>query len=137
MVKRAKIFNTDFMATFDEQHETEVGGKAPRGGYPDTGNGKYSVKLSYAEWFEFNNAQRVQYNFLEQIVPIFIWVFVSALYQPLVAAIFGLTYFVGRFFYSIGYLKSPAQRVFGAIICDLAYLGAFVLSIVAVFEISA
>jgi len=53
------------MSQFDEIHEKEVGGKAPALGYPDTGNGRYSAKLSYGDWFSFNNWQRVQYNFLE------------------------------------------------------------------------
>jgi hypothetical protein len=33
--------------------------------YPDMGNGRYSEKLSYKEWFEFNNAIRVHYNYIE------------------------------------------------------------------------
>lgn len=120
------------MRTFDNLHDKEVGGKAPRSGYPDTGNGRYSMDWSYAQWFEFNLWQRVQYNFLEQLTPILVWVLIGALYQPLASAILGFVYFIGRIFYSIGYCKSPAHRVVGAIICDLAYLGSFVLSIVTI-----
>jgi len=29
------------------------------------GSGRYSEKLEYKEWFEFNNAQRVHVNFVE------------------------------------------------------------------------
>lgn len=37
----------------------------PDQGYPDTGSGLYSKKLSYKDWFEFNLTQRVHANFLE------------------------------------------------------------------------
>ena len=68
------------MRRFDEIHEREVGGKPPAHGYPDTGNGRYSIDLSYAEWFTFNNWQRVQFNFLEQLTPIVVWVLIGMLY---------------------------------------------------------
>lgn len=68
------------MSKFDEIHEREVGGKAPALGYPDTGNGRYSNDLSYADWFSFNNFQRVQYNFLEQITPMLVWIFIGSYY---------------------------------------------------------
>ena len=32
---------------------------APAGGVPDTGNGYFSQRLSYANWYMFNNWQRV------------------------------------------------------------------------------
>lgn len=53
------------MRRFNEIHEKEIGGKPPGNGYPDSGNGRYSMDLSYAEWYSFNNWQRVHYNFLE------------------------------------------------------------------------
>ena len=120
------------MRRFEEIHEKEVGGKPPAFGYPDTGNGRYSIDLNYEEWYSFNLWQRVQYNFLEQITPMLVWIFIGSFYQPLASAILGFTFFLGRIFYSIGYCKSPKHRVIGAIICDLGYLGAFVLSIVTI-----
>lgn len=99
------------------------------------GNGRYSVDLDYGQWFTFNNWQRVHYNFLEQLTPTLIWIFISALYKPLVAAIFGFLYFFGRIFYSIGYFKSPNQRIVGALIIDIAFLGSFILSLVAIGNI--
>jgi hypothetical protein len=35
--------------------------------WADMGSGRFSDKLSYAEWFEFNCAQRGHYNFIEQV----------------------------------------------------------------------
>ena len=96
------------MKRFNNIHNAEIGQeKAPLLGYPDMGNGRYSVDLDYGQWFSFNNWQRVHYNFLEQLTPTLIWIAISALYKPLVAAIFGFVYFVGRILYSIRYCRSP------------------------------
>ena len=39
-------------------------------GYPDMGMGRYSNTLSYKDWYQFNNAQRVHYNLVENIASI-------------------------------------------------------------------
>jgi len=36
---------------FENQHLKEMKEKIPSGGYPDCGNGVYSDKLSYKDWF--------------------------------------------------------------------------------------
>ena len=65
-VARGRVFNAEFMKQFDELHKAETGEeKAPKGGYPDMGCGRFSEKLSYKDWYEFNLAQRVHYNYLE------------------------------------------------------------------------
>ena len=120
------------MRRFDEIHQSEVGGKAPQLGYPDMGNGRYAADLSYAEWFSFNNWQRVHYNFLEQLTPVLIWTLIGCFYKPLAAAILGFSVFIGRIFYSIGYCTSPSKRIVGALIVDLAIVGLFILSIVTI-----
>jgi hypothetical protein len=53
------------MKTFNLTHSTSVGGDAPKGGYPDMGNGRYAENWKYSEWFIFNNYQRAHYNYLE------------------------------------------------------------------------
>jgi uncharacterized membrane protein YecN with MAPEG domain len=63
-----------------------------------------------------------------------VWIFIGTFYQPLAAAILGFAFFFGRVLYSIGYCRGPKQRVAGAIICDLAFLGLFVLSIVSIAQ---
>jgi len=63
---RGKLFDEKYMRRFDEIHKQATGmEKAPKGGYPDMGNGRYAADLSYDQWFAFNNAQRAHYNFLE------------------------------------------------------------------------
>jgi glutathione S-transferase len=65
---RGKVFNKDFMkANFDEVHfeHTQKEDITTQDGYPDMGSGRFSEKLSYADWLYFNRAQRVHYNFIE------------------------------------------------------------------------
>jgi hypothetical protein len=50
-------------------------------------------------------------------------------YQPLAAAILCFSFIVGRVLYTVGYLKTPNSRGFGALICDFAMLGLFALDL--------
>lgn len=130
---RAKTFTKEYMDKFSDEHKQSIGTwAAPALGFPDMGNGFYSQDLSYEQWFKFNNCQRCHYNFLEQLTPVIIWILISMMYQPLASGIMGLAYFVGRILYTIGYVKTANQRIIGAIILDLSYLGLFVLSLVTV-----
>lgn len=121
---RGKVFTKEFMErNFNEVHRHELGADAPRGGYPDMGNGRYSERLTYAEWYEFNNAQRAHYNYLEHL-PVVLFLGVAAgIKLPLEAAIAEMVYLIGRVFYSIGYvLKGPSGRLIGALLADLGLL---------------
>ena len=48
---RSKIFSKEFMEQWNDQHQAELKADAPRGGYPDMGNGIYGMKLTYKDWF--------------------------------------------------------------------------------------
>mmetsp|Transcript_13105 Transcript_13105/g.12949 ORF Transcript_13105/g.12949 Transcript_13105/m.12949 type:complete len:177 (+) Transcript_13105:14-544(+) len=134
-IYRKKVYSGDIMKKFEQIHKEEVGGRVPLGGNPDMGTGRYSAELDYSAWFSFNNWQRVHYNFLELLVPILVFLAVGALYKPFVSAIIGFVYFIGRALYSIGYCRSPDQRLVGAYILDVAFIAAFVYAVVAVFMI--
>ncbi len=58
MGARSRVFNKEFMKQFNEQNQKDFGGDAADMGYPDTGCGRYSKKLNYADWFAMNNGQR-------------------------------------------------------------------------------
>ena len=48
------------MRQFDDIHKrTFDQPKAPRVGFPDTGDGYYSKTLSYEDWLKMGNAQRI------------------------------------------------------------------------------
>jgi glutathione S-transferase len=63
--KRSQVFTKSFLKdNFDEEHRSYTHEDIEKSnGYPDMGNGRYSAKLSYLDWLEFNKAQRVHYNF--------------------------------------------------------------------------
>lgn len=50
--KPRKVFNPEFMKqNFGEIHMKTFGEEIGLGGFPDTGSGLYSHKLSYKDWF--------------------------------------------------------------------------------------
>lgn len=120
------------MRTFNNLHGTSVGGEAPKGGYPDMGNGRYAANWRYDEWFTFNNWQRAHYNYIEQLTPTIVWILIGCAYRPLASAILGFLYFIGRVVFTVGYSKSSNKRILGALIIDVAFLGLFILSIITI-----
>ena len=54
---RKRLYTREFMDKFNEEHLTNFpeAGEAPGLGYPDTGNGRFSAKLPYADWIDMNN----------------------------------------------------------------------------------
>lgn len=128
---RGEIFTEEFMKTnFGDEHKTKIGVEIEKGGYPDMGNGRYSSKLSYQDWYRFNNAQRAHYNFVEFAPSCFVMLFISGLYFPIPAAVLGLVLIIGRLIYSIGYVNGgPKGRLIGAILGDLVLLGLLGLSL--------
>ena len=124
---RRKVFNKEFMSQFNKEHQEAFGCDAPVGGHPDNGNGYYADKLSYADWYVFNNWQRAHINFLETFAPVVVMIAITAINQPAIAAYSMAALIVGRLLYAIGYCKGgPKGRVVGAIITDLGLLAALV-----------
>jgi len=95
---------------FGDEHFKEVHAPISESGYPDMGNGRYAAKLSYADWHTFNNAQRVHYNFLENIASIITFVLIASLFYPTEAGIIGFGIFVFRLAYAWGYLKHGSDN---------------------------
>lgn len=115
---------------FGTEHKNSTGLDIEKGGYPDMGNGRYSSRLSYEQWYRFNNAQRVHYNFLEFAVPHIVTHFVAGIYFPVVASALGVVLIIARFLYSVGYVTGgPKGRVIGAITGDLVFLAHFGLAL--------
>ncbi|TNV75407.1 hypothetical protein FGO68_gene7120 [Halteria grandinella] len=93
------------------------------------GNGFFADKLSYKAWFDFNNAQRAHYNYLENLTPLLVWHLLGIVYHPLLTAAFGFLCIISRILYTIGYMKTPNSRVLGALLFDVGFLGLFVLGV--------
>ena len=134
-VIRKRIFNKEFMSQFNEEHQAAFGGNdAPVGGLPDDGNGYYAAKLSYGDWFTFNNWQRAHMNFLETIMPVAVMTFITSINQPLWSCISIYVLIAGRVMYAIGYCKGgPKGRVVGAIVTDLGLLAVLVGGFYSIF----
>ena len=128
---RGEIFTEEYMkSNFGEEHRKATGVEIEKGGYPDMGNGRYSSKLTYEQWYKFNNAQRAHYNFVEFAPSGFVMLFIAGIYFPIAAAVLGLVLFIGRIFYSYGYANGgPKGRLIGAILNDLVLLGLLGLSL--------
>lgn len=72
----------------------------------------------------FERAYRVQVNTLEQLVLTLPALWLSGLYfSPMVAALLGLAFFLGRVLYRAGYVKDPEKRGAGFGIGFLATVG--------------
>ena len=133
---RRKVFTEEFMKRNFEREHTEVSSEPiTAGGYPDMGSGWYSRKLSYTAWWNFNNAQRAHYNFVETIAATTLLLIVGGLYQPIIAAGVGLAVIIGRLAFAIGYTYGgPKGRMIGGIIIDLGYLALFVSSCMSCYK---
>ena len=105
MRARIRVFSRKFMEQFDEIHREAFPGQetAPQFGYPDSGNGYFSKKLSYSDWFNMNNAQRAQINFLEHMTFLILGTMICAAYYPVWALVLQCFIFMGRLLFSIGY----------------------------------
>ena len=83
MSQRRFTFNGQFMKQFKEINMKDLKKeRAGELGYPDTGSGRYSEKLTYEDWFVFNCAQRCQMNFFEQLPIVLICAAISSLRYP-------------------------------------------------------
>lgn len=92
--------------------------KLPKEGYPDMGSGRFAEKLSYKDWYIFNNGQRIHYNYLEALTSVVTFLLIGGLLYPWVAVAFGGAYIVGRIIFHIGYSRLGARgRSIGFIIC--------------------
>ena len=97
------------------------------------GNGRYSAKLSYKDWFEFNNVQRIHYNYLESVACVITWLLIAGLAPNCTwwATTLGAANLLGRIIYHIGYAsKGPKGRVLGFVISFFSAIGLFVLAVV-------
>ena len=105
--KRAKTYTEEYLKkNYEEEHKKAFPNdkRVPKFGYPDMGCGWYSSKLSYKEWFQFNVAQRIHGNFLEQLVTVTLLILIAGLKYPAYTFYAGIAYSIGRLLMAIGYM---------------------------------
>ena len=101
------------------------------------GSGLYSQKLAYKDWFKFNNAQRVHYNFVEMAPSTFVSLLLAGLYFPWAATGIGLALAFFRIVYCVGYMgKGPKGRGIGAIGNDFCLFALIALSVLTGWRIA-
>ena len=93
------------------------------------GCGWYSSKLSYKQWFQFNVAQRIHGNFLEQLVTVTLLILIAGLKYPAYTFYAGIAYSIGRLLMAIGYMIQTKDRRPGFIFLNLALGVLFYMSI--------
>lgn len=122
---RMKTFTKEFMAQFTEEHKKAFPeGEPAVGGWPDAGDGRYSDKLPYKQWVEFNNAMRVHQNFVEMLPLILTFLVLGGLVLPKAAMYIGFINAAARIVYTIMYTKYGANsRALGAIAGSLPLYG--------------
>uniref|UniRef100_A0A7S3TJ23 Uncharacterized protein n=1 Tax=Strombidinopsis acuminata TaxID=141414 RepID=A0A7S3TJ23_9SPIT len=89
------------------------------GGWPDNGEGYYSRKLSYKDWYEFNSAMRAHQNLVEAMPYNTILVLLAGLIVPRLALFTSSLNVFARFIYSCLYVKyGPRGRWVGIILSN-------------------
>ena len=115
---RASIFNGNYMYQFSKDHEkmNDEDAVLRPGGFPDSGNGFYSDKLEYKQWYELNNGIRVQANFIESMPQAICFLIVGAFAFPKIALGVGALNCLTRPLYVKNYLSGgPNKRLLGAV----------------------
>eukprot|EP00347_Sterkiella_histriomuscorum_P021275 403334577 len=109
---RSRAFNKEFMSEFETQVKLDMGTLAtvPGQGYPDMGAGPFSKKLPYKDWFQFNCAQRIHANSLEQLSWALPALLINGLFFPKFSASMGLVVLVGRELYRYGYMSNDGPN---------------------------
>ena len=124
---------THFSKQYLDQHFKKF--NPAQGGYPDMGNGKYTQHWSVEQWVEFNNYQRVHYNYVEGVATILILVTGSGIFCPRLSVVFGLLYIFGRAVYALGYRSQGAKgRLIGALLIDISLLVLLIFTIYSAFK---
>ena len=137
MRARGQTFNKDFMSQFQSEHEdgykkhNQTVPKIDFLGYPDTGNGLYSQKFTYEQWFQFNSKKRSYLNTLELLTPTISWLLIGGLHFPWAASFGGLFFLSGRIMYLVGYFKKPEAKGMGQMISLISMLWLFVAAVIA------
>ena len=100
---------------FGYEHRTVFNEKIQKGGYPDCGSGRYTMKAGYGAWMNFNAAQRGHLNYAENITQILAQILTAGIYFPITTTVIGAIYFLSRLGYAVGYRAcGPKGRMYAA-----------------------
>ena len=83
------------------------------------GNGWYSQKLPYKDWYEFNCAQRAHQNYFEHLPSIVSIILIGGLYVPAITLAYAILCILVRTGYAISYSTRGAGARVPFIAVDL------------------
>jgi len=137
VVKRIRLFK-GMKEQFQQEHKGSFGENEDVDdlGFPDTGCGWYSQKLSYADWYTFNCIQRAHLHQVETNLPLLSYLFLGAIKHPRISLSLGVIFLLGRILHLILYTKKGApKRILGAKVLNLAQFALLATAIVSVVKI--
>ena len=105
------------------EHQSNFGDETlpTLGGFPDTGNGRYSDKMSYEKWYRFNLAMRTHQNMVESAPLTISFLLVGGFFYPKYALLAGVINVISKPLYTYSYLtKGPDGRRFSAVLGNLS-----------------
>lgn len=128
---RGKYFTKSYLETnFINEYNEAFGRNPDGGGYPDMGTGRLSEKLTFAEWYNFNNSVRAANNFIEQIFLPLVCIPIAGIHFDLITVAIAVVYMLFRIVYSVGYVRGGAnKRLVGALGSYLCLMGLIGLGI--------
>ena len=138
MKARPRTFTKEHMEQFKEEHQKAFPkGEPAVGGWPDAGDGRYSDKLPYKTWVEFNNAMRVHMNFVEMLPVILFTLILGGLFVPVVTMWVAIVNTVARLIYTYSYLtKGSNSRYLGAVAGSLPLYIILIWTVVKLFTLA-
>ena len=134
---RGESFNKKHMDIFAAEH-ANANVALNTAGYPDCGEGRYSDKLEYKDWYNYASNVRSAANLIEHFPFIIGTLAIGGLFLPITATAVGFIQFFARVTYIIGYQRGgPKGRIVGALAGHLSIvlfsLVAFLAAISAFF----
>ena len=98
------MFDNAFMDYhFSEEHHKAIGDDPADKGMPDDGNGRYTQKKMYPDWYFMNIARRQRFNGQESLVTMAPLSLINGMFLPYPTIAFVSAYSFGRYLYVDGY----------------------------------
>jgi len=105
------LWRRPLLQGYADEHKKKFGSEIDKQGYPDMGNGLFSQQLSYSDWVDINNAQRVHYKVIEESGPFLACALATGLIYPRTVAAMVALNIVGRVMWAGAYTnKGSAKR---------------------------
>jgi hypothetical protein len=138
---RSKVFKNNealwrrpLLLGYAEDHKKKFSGEIDKNGYPDMGNGLFAQQLSYSDWVDINNAQRVHYKVIEESAPFLACALATGLIYPRTVATMVVLNIVGRISWAGAYTSQGSGKRYSSpltIVYPLSNLGLLLTTVIA------